>query len=76
MADDADWASSMAQREIDAAVRAHGDRGASTGAAACIVDGCGEPVSDLRRQMGARLCLACANAAESAEVHMRTWRRC
>lgn len=60
--DTIDVAQRRQQEDIEHALQAR--RPVGPGREACVNDGCGEPISALRQQMGARLCIACAQAAE------------
>ena len=64
MADEADEASALQQREIDTLVARHRAKVPGHGRKACA--DCGEPISDLRRRDGAKLCLDCQIDAERA----------
>lgn len=52
----------------------HADREQRVGRSHCANLDCGEPVSDVRRKLGAQLCLDCAQAEEAVAVHHRVWR--
>jgi RNA polymerase-binding transcription factor DksA len=64
MADEADHATALQQAEIDALVARHRAKVAGHGRKSC--EHCDEPISDLRRRDGARLCLSCQIEAERA----------
>jgi RNA polymerase-binding transcription factor DksA len=60
--DTIDVAQQRQQEEIDHALQAR--RAVAKGPEFCSVAYCGEPISALRRDMGAKLCIDCANARE------------
>lgn len=66
--DQIDLAQKHQQDDIDHALEARRVR--QPGLSACSQ--CDEPISSLRRDMGARLCIDCQRAAE---LHAKSWNR-
>ena len=56
------------------ALKRHAERARLPGLPMCENSECGEPISDIRRGNGARLCLACQHALEGQAAHQRVWR--
>lgn len=74
MGDSMDMVQQLAADNVADALARHGDRSRPAGRTACANLDCGAPISPLRQQHGAQLCLDCAKAEEAAAVHQRTWR--
>ncbi|WP_101926988.1 MULTISPECIES: hypothetical protein [Luteimonas] len=77
MADDADRVQDMTERQMANALehRARVQANGRPGLTHCEQLDCGMPISALRTQMGARLCVPCANDEEARGVHQAAWRR-
>lgn len=59
-----DVAQRRQQEEIEQALQAHASKPVRVGRDVCAVTGCGEPISAMRKSMGAQLCIDCQQDAE------------
>lgn len=66
MADDADWASTLAEREIEHAIETRERPPEGEGAEHCEDEECGVEMPPARRAFGARLCVECQARVERA----------
>lgn len=62
MADEVDIANDLVMRDIEARIAATRNQPTERGAAEC--EECGEPVPEVRRNMGKSICFDCADLAE------------
>jgi len=62
MADEIDVANDLIMREMESRIAAARSQPTKLGAAEC--EECGEPVPDVRRQLGKSICFDCATLAE------------
>jgi RNA polymerase-binding transcription factor DksA len=73
MADEIDRAQAREQLDRELAIKAQLDRGKTEGLSECC--DCSHPISEARREAGARWCVPCQNGIE-AEAKRRTARGC
>lgn len=69
--DDADRVSDMDARQLSGALAHHARRPRAAGRATCANLDCAAPIASLRQQIGAQLCIDCANEEEARARHMR-----
>ncbi|MCD9097064.1 hypothetical protein [Luteimonas fraxinea] len=77
MPDAIDHMQDVTERHVENSLTAHARAQASRppGLTHCEQDDCRTAITPLRREMGARLCIECAQAEESRGAHLAAWRR-
>lgn len=73
MPDAMDHVQQLAADHAADALARHADRSTPAGRSTCANLDCAEPINQVRRDMGAQLCLECAQAEEAAAAHQRVW---
>lgn len=77
MPDAIDQMQDVSDRHVENSLRTHARSQAAKapGLTHCEQIDCRAPITPLRQNMGARLCIDCARADEARTAHQATWRQ-